>query len=387
MKKGKILATALSLLFVLGAAIVPANDVSTLNVSAETSETSEVKTSKKNGWYNSNGKKIYYADGKKIVSKTKKIDGKIYLFDEKGYLLTDGYHTVNGNKYYSNEDGTVKCNKWVTQKSTKSGNVYYYASSTGKVVEYSFKKKNSTYCLYVNGKLSTSKDIPLNTVFNLGQYSVESRCGYFKVGSHFYHLNYSSVEECVVCDRVNEAKYESYNSANNKFYDLGSKKELGNLLGLIQFNSKGYVSDGVLFNASKRTDYVIQNGKSQSTKITEPLIFTEYYEDLNSVGGLDYTLTFANNSGKTINYVYFNVHVVNRVGDKVSDTITGKKSFVLKDTGPYAPGDISSGTWGAFMYNYSANKVVIDSIEIKYKDGTSKIIKGSDIIDMYELVT
>lgn len=405
MRKSKIVAGILTVFLSAGVVTAPIGTAPVISVSAETSkETSQTKSDVKNGWYTakSNGKKMYYLDGEKIISKTKKIDGKIYLFDSDGYLVTDGIHTVNGNKYYSNKDGTVKCNKWVSHKYTKSGNTYYYATSTGKIIVYQFKKNGSNYCLYVNGRLSKADDIPLNNVYNFGKSfdtsgyndlmretlskNIESRCGYFKVGSHIYHLNYSYTDECVVCDMSGKTVYESYNCDKNKFYDLGSGKELGHFLGFAQFNQLGYVSDGLFVNAKERSDYVILNGECEKSKLTYPLIITDRSEKLNSVGGLNYNLTVVNNSGKTINYIYYNVHVVNRVGDTVNDTISYKKSFRLKDTGPYAAGDVSNGVWKAIIYNYSANKVIIDSIEIKYKDGTSITVKGSDILDIPALL-
>lgn len=150
----KILSFVLAFATFIGVMVTPAFNLRTINAYAETSK--EVTTSNsgsKNGWYVSNDKKIYYVNGTKVSGKTKKIDGKIYLFDSNGYLQTDGIHEVNGKKYYSDKDGIVKCNQWVSHKYAKSGNTYYYATSTGKITEYRFKKQsNSDIYLYVNGK-------------------------------------------------------------------------------------------------------------------------------------------------------------------------------------------------------------------------------------------
>lgn len=356
----------------------------------------------KNGWYsNKNGDKFYYDNGSKIVSKTKKIDGKIYLFDESGILLTNGIHEVNGHKYYSDKDGRVKCNQWAASKTASSGNTYYYSSASGRITEYSFKKASEydkTICLFVDGKLADEQALPLNGVYDLrdiidtsdfdedfleGLGTIESRCGFFKVGGHLYHLTYNSAKKRIECDYTGKTISLTYNCNNSLFYDLGSGKLLGYAIGLGWVNKKGYISSGAFFNAAESASYIIQDEKLERTAVSRkdmPILITNFDAEQNSVGGLDYTLGIVNNSGKTINYIYYTVHVVNRVGDTIRCTITGDSSFRLSDTGPYKAGETTSGTWEAFMYNYSANKVVIDKAEIKYSDGTSVILDGSRII-------
>lgn len=393
----KIISFVLVLTTFIGIMVTPAFNLHTINACAETSkEVTASNSGSKNGWYVSNGKKIYYVNGAKVSGKTKKIDGKIYLFDSNGYLQTDGIHEVNGKKYYSDKDGVVKCNQWVSHKYAKSGNTYYYATSTGKIIEYRFKKQsNSDIYLYVNGKKSKADDIPLNGTFKLSDYidtseyddfmknslsqERESRIGYFKVGSHYYHLDYDSTKECVVCDKVDKIVNETYNTSSNTFYDLGSGKKLGHILGLAKFDSKGYITTGAIVNTQEHYFYMIIDDDVKKTKILSPIIITDYSTKLNTVGGLDYTLTVANNSGKTINYIHYTVHVINRVGDAIYDTISDKKTFHLKDTGPYAANETSSGIWEAMMYNYSAYDVVIDKVEIEYKDGSTDVVNGSDI--------
>lgn len=357
----------------------------------------------KNGWYSSSKGKSYYVDGKKVTSKTKVIDGKMYLFDENGILITDGFHEVKGHKYYSDEDGRVSCNKWVGSKTKSSGNTYYYAASTGKITEYSFKQASSsdkTICLFIDGKLATEKALPVNGQYNLSDYidtsdydeklvealeNIQTRGGFFKVGSHYYHLDYNYSKKRVECDCTKKTINYTYNCDDDLFYDLGSGKLLGHALGTVWFNEKGYISTGVLFNATESASYIFQKEKAEVTKIERknmPILITNFSTKLNSVGGLDYTLGIVNNSGKTINYIYYTVHVVNRVGDTVSCDIRKKSSFRLSDTGPYAAGSTTSGTWEAFMYDYAANKVVIDKAEIKYSDGTSVTIDGSKILSL-----
>lgn len=337
---------------------------------------------------------MYYKNGEKIAGKTALIDNSIYLFDSKGYLLTDGFNTINGKKYYSDKDGKVRCNQWVGSTEGKNGNTYYYAASSGVIKEYKFiKQSDSKIYMYVDGKKSKADDIPLIGTYNLSDYmgtseydalfdrDIEFRCGYFKVGSHIYHLNYSSTDKCVVCDYAGKIRKEDINRNNNHFFDLGSGKELGFALGAAKINSKGYVSKGIIVNTYDNCSYVINNDNTKTLNIEPfPIIITDCEKKLNSVGGLDYSLTIVNNSDKTINYIDYTVHVVNKVGDTVSDTISGKTTFYLEDTGPYAPNETTSGIWEAMMYNYSAYDVVIDEVTIKYNDNTSVTFNGKGIL-------
>lgn len=403
--KKRILSSILSLI-VVSSVIATSNSFIYAEEYTYSSSVTELSASSnaKNGWYkNSDGTKCYYVDGTKVVSKTKKIDGKIYLFDDKGILLTSGMHEVNGHKYYSDKEGRVKCNQWAASKTSSSGNTYYYAAASGRISEYSFKqasKYDKTICLYIDGNLASEEALPLNGVYDVKDLidtsdfdedfldllgPVESRCGFFKVGSHFYHLTYNSAKKRVECDYAGKTISSTYNCNNSLFYDLGSGKFLGYALGTAWFNKKGYISEGAFFNATESASYVIQDEKSERTKIARknmPILITNFETKQNSVGGLNYTLGIVNNSGKTINYIYYTVHVINRVGDTVSCTIARDSSFRLSDTGPYKAGETTSGTWEAFMYNYSANKVVIDKVEIKYSDGTSVTLDGSKILSL-----
>ena len=395
--KAKFLSAALSLIMASSMIASPQNSVVYADEYQPASVTKASATANaKNGWYSNNkGNKFYYENGTKVTAKTKLIDGKIYLFDENGALLVDGIHEVKGYKYCSDKDGRVRCNQWVASKTSS------YAAATGRITEYSFKKaseKDKTICLYVNGKLATDKSLPLNGVIDIKKYidtseydeefinllgTVESRCGFFKVGSHYYHLNYNSSKKRVECDFSGKVVNASTNCNNSLFYDLGSGKLLGYALGYVLFNDKGYISDGILINSIESATYAFNKEKVTITKVNRnsvPIAIVDVDSEQNSVGGLDYTLGIVNNSGKTINYIYYTVHVINRVGDNVKCTITRDSTFLLKDTGPYKAGETTKGTWEAFMYNYSADKVVIDKVEIKYNDGTSVTIDGSNVL-------
>lgn len=114
---------------------------------------SRINASQKDGWYSKGGSKYYYEKGKMVAGNTKLIDGKLYLFGKSGALLTDGIYTVNDKKYCTDKTGRVAANKWVKTKYTSDANIYYYADSTGAIIEFKAVKKDKKCTkLLINGK-------------------------------------------------------------------------------------------------------------------------------------------------------------------------------------------------------------------------------------------
>lgn len=365
-------------IMMIGIVTMPVCDFS-IGISVEASK-EYTKSDVKNGWYTSNGKKFYYEDGNKVTSKTKKIDGKIYLFGKKGDLLQGGIYTVNDSKYRTDDNGVVMCNKWVNTKKTSKSSTYYYAESTGKITEYSFKPERSTgysiynyYNLYINDKLATEKDLKkINT-----KADITYDCFYRFDNDYYYIWAYSSKLLRVMCSGT--ANLFDNGFMSSYMYDFGSGKYLGEYYGVLKTNSKGICS-GNLFNKNDGYIYQIRNNGTQTTKYKAgTLVITESKTSLNSVGGVDYSLSVVNNSPKTIKYIHYKVYVKNAVGDIVYCTITDESYFNLKDTGPYKPGEVSFGGWEAIMYNYSGKQVVISSVTIDYTDGTSITLNGNQI--------
>ena len=68
---------------------------------------------------------------------------------------------------------------------------------------------------------------------------------------------------------------------------------------------------------------------------SKPAIELMYFTfDMNSVGGVEPTVYYRNNSGKTIKYLDWYMTAYNRVGDPAPDSITGKASARLRTVGP-----------------------------------------------------
>ena len=147
----------------------------------------------------------------------------------------------------------------------------------------------------------------------------------------------------------------------------------------------------------------------------------------NSVGGIEPSIIWRNDSGKTIKYIYFTCVPYNAVGDIVSCRISGETYARLQATGPYATfsqNDLNSypwtyhkgmpvvvnkdesssryyvqnkkeenylteedykhvynfeNSWDPIWYNYSIEMIKITQINVTYMDGTSETISNPPI--------
>lgn len=97
------------------------------------------------------------------------------------------------------------------------------------------------------------------------------------------------------------------------------------------------------------------------------------------MGGCDATVYYKNLSNKTIKYFYWEGVCKNAVGDAVECEIRGSEKFGGKDTGPVRPGKASGGVWDCIIYNYSARKLVITSVDITYTGGSSIHISENEM--------
>lgn len=104
-----------------------------------------------------------------------------------------------------------------------------------------------------------------------------------------------------------------------------------------------------------------------------------YLSEPNTASGCDANFYYVNKSGKTIKYLVFDASFKNNVGDLVTCDIKNDVSFRGKDTGPVKDGRSSGGTWDCVIYNWSATKLVINSIDIEYMDGGNISISGEDL--------
>lgn len=134
--------------------------------------------------------------------------------------------------------------------------------------------------------------------------------------------------------------------------------------------------------------------------------------DMNSVGGVDTTITWKNMASKEIKYINFYVQYYNNVKDVISDEISGKTTTVLSSTGPFPYGkgnydcytSSSDGTadgyyfkvwsgykedcengwadkyWETPFYNTTTKYIKISKVDIEYMDGSQYIISDPDAI-------
>jgi hypothetical protein len=106
-------------------------------------------------------KTIVDADGKVIANDKVTIDGKQYITDENGEVLTSQIaETPSGNKVYVGKDGAIVKNKTVTTEDGKK----YYATGSGKIATSKFvttAKGNKVYATKT-GALKVSKTFTVN---------------------------------------------------------------------------------------------------------------------------------------------------------------------------------------------------------------------------------
>ncbi len=95
---------------------------------------------------------------------------------------------------------------------------------------------------------------------------------------------------------------------------------------------------------------------------------------INVVDGVEPEITFRNNFGKTIKYVYFNTYYYNAVGDPAKCEIYNTNYERLKVTGPIKNGASESYEWDAVLYNSSTTKMYIKSAEVVFTDGSKKTV-------------
>lgn len=99
-------------------------------------------------------------------------------------------------------------------------------------------------------------------------------------------------------------------------------------------------------------------------------ITSAYLRKPDSAGGCDAHISFKNTSDNTIKYLRFQCAMYNAVGDIISDELE-RDGMRLKYTGPLKPGRSDSSNWDCVIYNYSAKRLVITSLDIEYMNGTT----------------
>lgn len=100
----------------------------------------------------------------------------------------------------------------------------------------------------------------------------------------------------------------------------------------------------------------------------------------NRVGGVDFSIQFNSASTKTIKYIDFSSEAYNRVGDKVTDDITGQSLQIGRFVGPLASGGHPrSSNRYLLWYNPSIYCARIVGVRIEFMDGEVREFQGSKI--------
>lgn len=151
---------------------------------------------------------------------------------------------------------------------------------------------------------------------------------------------------------------------------------------ITQANLKLKKRAAIVADSIKIIDSIAQvNAKLEHIKTIKSTIRVTscYLSAPNSASGCDANFYYVNKSGKTIKYLVFDASFKNAVGDLVSCDIRNESSFRGKDTGPVKDGRSSGGNWDSIIYNWSAKKMVINSVDIEYMEGGNITITGEDL--------
>ncbi len=147
---------------------------------------------------------------------------------------------------------------------------------------------------------------------------------------------------------------------------------------IIEAESIKHIYDSILKAGAQNANE--NNEIKRINKIKSTIRVTScYLSKPNSASGCDANFYYINKSEKIIKYLVIDASFKNNVNDLVACNIRKENSFRGKDTGPVKPGKSSGGNWDCAIYNWSATKLVINSIDIDYMDGSSITIIGEEL--------
>lgn len=146
------------------------------------------------------------------------------------------------------------------------------------------------------------------------------------------------------------------------------------------YTGDAILKDDDLFVTSQSANGWVKKGSLDSIaiKVIKPSVsINSVHKSLNSVGGLDITISFKNESNKTINYIDTVYKVKNSVEDEVACRIHGFNHPKLHYTGPLKPNESQKALWGAAVYNSTITQIHINKLSVEFSDGTSQDIESS----------
>lgn len=350
----------------LTAAILAVSSMPCIVYAGNASDNEQVSVSaatraEKNGWYTKDGKKYYFENGEMVVGRTKKINGKLYLFGKTGELLTDGIYTVGGKKYSVDKKGRVDVNKWVKTLYKNSANIYCYAGSDGAITEYKVIKKNKKCTeLLIDGKSDISE------YFDTDRYNSRK----IVVLDHDQYLisRNSIVKPSELFDGASVYKNENgiFKSTMNLFGTRMTMCKDGRI-----FEYKLATSGGVVYSYNVNNDKVTV----QTTK-DKMIILDAFFNPINEAGSGGYVeIRYVLNPGKKVKSVSFSVDFYDSKGRYFKTFSSTKRDMecgydFVENKINYAY--ISEG----YIDDYD---VKVKKATITYTDGTSAVV---DVIDL-----
>jgi len=273
------------------------------------------------GWFQEDGR-WKYRDGSKppYASTAKQIDGKVYYFDENGYMVT-GWKNRNGYWYHYGADGALTRDQWIDGT--------YYVGNNGRmfVNEYT----SDGYFVGSDGKYDPTVD----------------------------RLNGPG-------GMISKQPASAYTGAP---LDGGTTEVAYADAGKSQTQDSG--------NLSGSEQVLVEGNVSSAGRISAPLpdeIMGGFCYAVNSADGVKVRWKATNLTGKTVKYYSVGIAVKNPVGDYCLDQITKEDVKWLKYVGPVAPGE-DFIVFDIVGYYGAPHEIIIPLIELEYMDGTKEMVE------------
>jgi hypothetical protein len=102
-----------------------------------------------------------------------------------------------------------------------------------------------------------------------------------------------------------------------------------------------------------------------------PVTLRNFRYSIDSVGGVEWTMRFRNNSDKDIDYVIVRWDCYNAVGDIIFCSISRRSDVGLRFTGPLKAGETSTTKRNTTkFYNSTYNSSRLTQVTVEFSDGT-----------------